>query len=542
MRRKPDKYELLEERIKQMPEIPEQFYKWCEDELMSTHKYIFYKRKGRYAEFYCGCCGATYKYATEPIDSYEGQFEHIIRVPKDGTRGCCEKCGERAIYKPVGRSKNGIQNKKPCYLIQKYGDKGGAVVRYFEIYKLSKAGEIPVFRDVEINRAFFIPGEKKVQKDYQIYSNYLGNEFWIPNNTPGMATITLSAGMLYTDNLHELEGTELAHTGIEEYAKDYDCFKVRDYMEAYRRLPALEMIVKMKLTRMAENLLNSGSYVWDLLNSDGRTAAEILRIDKKKLKKLISERGSSRCLTLLQMEKRTGIDLSEEIEEKLLLLDLNSNTLETLFKYMSAKQFINRVMKYSGVTELSEDMCSKAFGAIKSVAQMYGDYISMREECGYDMNNLIITHPRNLTEEHHKMIIETNTKEAESRIQKMNNKYKGIEYRYKELCEIYEYEDESFIIRPAKDAGEIVLEGQTLHHCVGGEGFLSNHEKGYATILFLRPAAEKRVPFITVEIRDYKIQQWYGAYNEKPIKKEIDKWLDNYLRVLKKRTELTNIA
>ena len=531
-KREDAKQKRLEQRIADMPKIPEEFYEWCESDLMKECKYIFYKRKGRFAEFHCGCCGATYKYATEPLDTFEGQFEHIVAVPKAGQRARCEKCDETAIYKQIGRGDE-ITDKRRCYMVQPFGDKGGAVVRYFEIYKTSRAGHEPFFEDVEINRSFFIPGQDKIQKDYQVYSNFSGTQFWIPNNIPGMATITVRAGRLYEGNLTELAGTELEHTGIEEFAKEYDDFEVESYMESYRRMPALEMIVKMKLTYLARRLVDNDYTTWNSVNTQGKNAAEVLMVDKKKIKKLVKEKGLQYYHDLFRMEKAMGIDLSEEIEDKLQMMAINVGNLEQMLRYMSAKQVINRVMRYCKLTELSEDLCGRAMAHIHAIAQTYADYISMRVSLGYDMSNLIIQYPRNLQEEHDKMVVETNAHEAENRIKMVNSKYEAIEERYEALCERYQYEDEKFIIRPAKNAGEIVEEGRTLHHCVGGDMYLNNHARGFATILFLRPVAEKRVPFITVEIRGCTIHQWYGAYDKKPMQKQIDKWLGKYLKLLK---------
>lgn len=531
-RRQKNKQKKLEERIANMPAIPEDFYDWCESDLLRGCKYIFYKRKGRFAEFHCGCCGATYKHATEPLDTFEGQFEHIVMVPKAGAKARCEKCDEQAIYKQLGRGDE-ITDKRKCYMVQPYGDKGGAVVRYFEIRKTSRAGSEPYFKDVEINRSFFIPGEDKIQRDYQVYSSWEGVNLWIPNNTPGMSHITVRAGRLYEGNLAELAGTELEHTGIEEFAKEYDHFEVESYMESYRRMPALEMIVKMKLTYLARRLVDNEYSAWDAVNTQGETAAEVLMIDKKKIKKLVKEKGQQYYHDLLRMEHAMGIDLSESMEDNLQILHINVNHLEIMLRYMSAQQVINRVLKYCELPELPEDPCGKAINHIQAVAQKYADYISMREQLGYDMTNLIFLHPKNLQEEHDKMVVETNAHEAELRVVQVNVKYKGVEDRYKDLCERYQYEDEEFIIRPAKNAGEIVEEGRTLHHCVGGDMYLNNHARGFATILFLRPKAEKRVPFITVEIRGRSIQQWYGAYDKKPMQKQIDKWLKKYLRLLK---------
>ena len=198
------KYELLQEKLDNMPPVPEGFYQWCEEELFRRCNYIFYKRKGRFAEFTCGSCGKSYKYATEPAESFESQMaEHIIQVPRQNAVACCEKCGTRGIYKHVNR-KDEVEDKRICYVVQRYGNCGAAVVRYFNIYKTSKAGKIPVYQDVEVNRSFFWPKVDRVQKDYNVYNGFSGEVYWIPNNIPGMATISLKPGRLYMGNLDEL--------------------------------------------------------------------------------------------------------------------------------------------------------------------------------------------------------------------------------------------------------------------------------------------------------------------------------------------------
>jgi hypothetical protein len=86
------------------------------------------------------------------------------------------------------------------------------------------------------------------------------------------------------------------------------------------------------------------------------------------------------------------------------------------------------------------------------------------------------------------------------------------------------------MIRPAKDAREILEEGQTLHHCVGaGETYFRRHNDGQSAILFLRFATDPNTPYITVEIEDYAIRQWYGRNDTKPDKDRINAWLDKWL-------------
>ena len=135
------------------------------------------------------------------------------------------------------------------------------------------------------------------------------------------------------------------------------------------------------------------------------------------------------------------------------------------------------------------------------------------------------------------MVLETERDKIAVREREVLGKYPKIKENYKKYSDIYSAEAAGFIIRPAKDAAEIVAEGRYLHHCVGLDTYLSKHNKGQSIILFLRKASEKDIPFITIEIKGDKIIQWYGAYDKKPQEKYFQKWLDTYFEELKKHNQ-----
>lgn len=76
--------ERLNERCRNVPELPEGFEKWYQEELFKKMNFIYYKRKGRFATFHCSHCGGSYTYATHRLDTFEGQFEHLVDVPRVG--------------------------------------------------------------------------------------------------------------------------------------------------------------------------------------------------------------------------------------------------------------------------------------------------------------------------------------------------------------------------------------------------------------------------------------------------------------------------
>ena len=47
--------------------------------------------------------------------------------------------------------------------------------------------------------------------------------------------------------------------------------------------------------------------------------------------------------------------------------------------------------------------------------------------------------------------------------------------------------------------------------------------------MFLRRATAPNTPYITIEIKDNNILQWFGRNDSKPDRELIDKWLAGYI-------------
>ena len=126
------------------------------------------------------------------------------------------------------------------------------------------------------------------------------------------------------------------------------------------------------------------------------------------------------------------------------------------------------------------------------------------------------------------------------RFEEVKRAYPDIRKNYRDLRERYFYEDDIYLIRPARSAEEIVAEGRILHHCVGRNCYLKKHNDGNSFILMLRFKDRAETPYITVEIDGSKphIMQWYGSHDRKPDEKNIQKWLDQYIARLKRKRSL----
>ena len=195
---------------------------------------------------------------------------------------------------------------------------------------------------------------------------------------------------------------------------------------------------------------------------------------------------------------------------------------------MSLQKLLNRIEKYAGCKyETEYEHVSERIGHI---ATTYSDYLSMRLRLGYDLSNTVYQYPHDLQQAHTEMVLEMNKDELDERIRDVKTRFGQIQRNYRQLRKKYFYEDDEYVIRPARSAEEIVMEGRLLHHCVGKDDYLRKHNDGRTYILLLRRKTDPESPHITVEIENNsnEILQWYGSCDKKPNEKKIQKWLDNY--------------
>ena len=228
------------------------------------------------------------------------------------------------------------------------------------------------------------------------------------------------------------------------------------------------------------------------------------------------------ALAIFRVERKAKTKFGPEVMD-LIKAGVSENDLAMFLQYMTVKKLINYLNKQKCNLFRNTDL--------NGTYLEYRDYLQMKEKVGCDMTDEITLFPRDLREAHAKAIIESDKEKADKRKAEVNARFKAVQMRFKGADKIYHYEKGAFIIRPAKDAGEIVEEGRILHHCVGGDGYLSSHAKKNSIICFMRLKKAPDIPFVTVEIKpDCTIEQWYGENDSKPEEKKIDRWLKSYMK------------
>ena len=328
-----------------------------------------------------------------------------------------------------------------------------------------------------------------------------------------------------------MQGTMFQYSGLKEFAAAVGEMNPIDYLERYQQPPQIEMLTKMGLTEVVKELV--GCRYGIVADQYAKCPDKFLGIRKERVKQLIAKKGDIRMLKVMQAEKRLNQIWTESQIKRMSEIQMEAGQIAMVTKYMGLQKFLNHIEKYAGCQFGTG--CSGAEGRLKSTADTYMDYLSMRLDQGYDLNNTVYQYPRDLRAAHDEMVYLINKEKLDKRMEEVKWKYPNIQQNYKKLREKYYFEDDEYLIRPARSAGEIVEEGRILHHCVGGNSYLRKHNNGESYILMLRFKDMPERPYITVEIEGEKasIRQWYGDKDRKPDQKNMQKWLDNYLKYLK---------
>lgn len=519
----------LDERCRDMPEIPADLNEWADRTIFGKKEYVYYKRHGRYADCQCSKCGEQYTILTRRSEGIDGMLEDVWPVPSHGDSTECKECGCSATYKARGRMKYIYGEKNKAYVIQPFRE-SETVIRYFEMHKeWSLDGPSEVY-PVEIGRRF-IHGRRE-KTDWHLRDNWTGQVGWYDRNVGGMANIGMNKAPLYVWNAGEWT-QRIRYSGILEYAEEKGEIKPTYYFSTAKRFD-LEKLVKLGMYSITEHLV--GGAVSDFRES--KTVEGICGIRRERLQ-MCAEHDDVGLMKVLQVEKwntrkvlqgkaKGKGEWTEEQIIKAWAMGLTRNEAQTLLKYMSITQLINRIEKYIEKTV-------KAVPGVKDqrageMMRLYCDYLRLRDNNGFDMERSTSIYPKNIRKAHQEIVLFAHQKENDRKIPELEKKYPKIRKRYRKLRRKYFYKADGLMIRPAKDAREILEEGQMLHHCVGaGETYYRRHNDGESAILFLRFATDPNTPYITVEIEDYEIRQWYGMRDTKPDKEKIGAWLKKWL-------------
>ena len=115
--------------------------------------------------------------------------------------------------------------------------------------------------------------------------------------------------------------------------------------------------------------------------------------------------------------------------------------------------------------------------APKNIVITWKDYLRMAKDEGYDTTDDIVRLPKNLKVRHDQLVEIRNARRDAEQIKKEKEKYKKLDAQILERtpqAARYFWENDQYMMIPAGTCEELMTEGRTLHHCVGGSDVYMN--------------------------------------------------------------------
>ena len=499
----------LTERLKATQPHSANFIAWAKTAIPENH--LYYMRKGNYTYVTCSHCGQREKYYTGSVTTFEQQFIKKIETPRRGEPARCLKCGATGVYKCEGQAQKSWTRIEEVYDIQKWGDTG-VCISLVEVAKKYEIGEEEEYTIRDKAKFWYTKGRKTPYSAYNHGS--VKKERWEKSPHDWGSEIKVENKPVYPAVSLVLPGTCLQYSGFEKYKKD-----IVNYMNTYLKHPELELLSKIKFTKIVEKMLTSNP---PTIHTEKKSLADKLFIWPERVDMLQKKRGDISLWNLYKTERKSGYHFSDNLIDAILknMTEWQRSNLDTIFHYITPKKFETYVNKIGW-----------------NCLVTYRDYLMMADVMGYDMTDSIILFPRDLRQQHDKLVLEKNKEDREKRIKEKNEEFPEIANMYKKLKGQYEFQDDTFTIRPARNAGEFVLESALLHHCVGtSDTYMTKHKNKKSYILFLRKTKEPDAAYCTVEMTpDGKICQWQQDHDRKPDAAVIEPWLQQYTKQLKER-------
>ena len=306
-------------------------------------------------------------------------------------------------------------------------------------------------------------------------------------------------------------GTDLENSHVWDYIAHTQYAKPIGYCRRYLAYPSIETLTNAKLWKIVENVITDIKGTRKAVNLKAKSPAKILGLTRPEVARCAEEGwGTGRLLAYRWLKENNLATEKEDIAE---LAELRNYAL-----YIDlAQESDGEVQFYKYLKKQKVKSQGKSLGAL---ASLYRDYLRFARKLEYDLEDVKNRYPSNLEIMHDRLsdqIITLQNAPKDKRIKAVADR-----------LEKYSWEQDGFLIRPARTAQELINEGKDLMHCVGT--YVDRYADGKTALFFIRRITEPNTPFYTLELREegMTVVQNHGYRNslQSPeVKAFEEKWL-----------------
>ena len=138
--------------------------------------------------------------------------------------------------------------------------------------------------------------------------------------------------------------------------------------------------------------------------------------------------------------------------------------------------------------------------------------------------------PKDVTKYHDRILPVYNREQAYRKEKELSEKQKQYATDFYKKAVKYNYSDDTYSIKACEKLVDLLVEGSTLHHCVGS--YVNSVSTGKEYILFLRKNSDPDVPYFTIDLTPEKhVRQIHGLCNcniTEEIKPFIQSWAKKF--------------
>lgn len=500
-RRENTRWELAEKHMAMFPSLPEGLEQYCEDHIFQE-SYLFFSKQGKGGrrQGRCGSCGRSFR---------------VKNNIKHNDRGSCPICGKSVTYKGEWYKAGLDETHKICVA---YSVDGQLLIRWTNVtrsFTYPSCKRKYAFEDCALNLHLKTKnGQRLYGYVYQRRPYGYGKEWIIRGNEP-----CVMESFVYTDNLKDVFGESYYNVDLKkglENQKNPVSFHL--LLNALRDAPVAEYLFKLGMVTLAANYKRINI---ELEGDEHPTFGKCLGVNGQ-YRELYAKLDINVQEHLIIKASKQQVREQDILDWRQLRDDTcSSGTVTEWLPQMSLRKFLNYFGKQKKLHG-RERICH--------IVGWYRDYLGMSYDLKVDLSHKQVRYPKDVKQAHDQLLTRVNKKKHTVENGIFANAVAAI---YPTLP-FTEFEKDGFCIRLPQLRSDLTTEGQSLHHCVGGDTYYKNHIAGTSLIYFIRKTEAPEKPYFTMELRmdDLRIMQLYG-YRDKGAPKEVRAFAESMVSAMK---------
>lgn len=491
-----------------------------ENELQEhMENYLFYDADQNRKARSCICthpnCGSFRAYKFQEPEFFQ---------KKHGDYITCPNCGQPVTLMSLGRIRNFSSinsTKETRFTVCRSAKDGGLLLASGYAWRIYDAEDLRPYLTISWREKTYLRPGKRMQWERTMYRPYGIDTGWEEKETVGEPFhvgsyasysyrndgdgyfIGLAEAVKHSAFLY----SQLDRFMMFEYGTALDegtpMRNVIKYLSAYTEYPNLEMAMKIEFFSAASNLVISRVKNARTLNWSAKNLQGFLKLDKQDCNAFMRADYSMELLTGYHQAKR-----AKKTKNMADYLDI----VEAAGGAKGVDLLVEDSQKAGCSLRQAANYIRKQPQKPKDALQTWRDYLDAAEQLDMDLTQKDVAMPKNLVERHDIAISMRKFQETQAYEEKNRS-------MTKKLQKMYEFSMGGYRIVVPKNPEEIIREGKTLQHCVGG--YAERHFKGEVTILFLRKERKPGVSFLTIEMKQRRskrdpvvLRQIHGYRNE----------------------------